>query len=574
MTSTALGSPAGATGSPSALQDPAAPGAPVSGRSPGAPEAGPSRAAAARSGLAAAARRVDDVLHRHRLAVVAAVQLLCAAAVLTASRLWFADQSLRLDESQSMQQTDRSYGSMLHEVAQDVHVPGYHLLLRTWRLAFGGDVETARALSMVFFLASLPVLYLLARRMLRTRWALLAVALFALSPFMNWYGNEARMYTMLVFATLLSQLFFLRVLRRGSAGDWTGYALTAVAGAYTHYFFLFVLVVQGLTLLVVASRQRWRGLGRLAGTAVLVALALLPWLAYFRSLGSASGTRPQLPSPSSVDFTNVYSQFLGGFLPDSANSALVATWPLLMLAALLAVRVSRRPGLELGAMIAAAFGPVLLAFALSHVISPFFLSRYMVAALPAVVLLVVAFVAAMRPRAAAVSAVVVLALTVTATVAEAVRTDVPVKEDYRGAAELIEQKATPQDLVVVSSPFTIWPFEKYYDGDAKVVTLPEWDRVGGIPAFDAATLPDQVDALASGHQRVYLLLSYDQGYEADIADFFQQNYAKVYEQDLTPGLKVVGYRVGYEQLEPVGGLQLTQPLTQVVGPAVVRGGQD
>lgn len=572
MTSTALGSPAGAT-APSGLQAPGAPGAPAPQRPKGATGAGPSRWATARRSTAVAARRVDDVLHRHRLAVVAAVQLLCAVAVLAVSRLWLADQSLRLDESQSMQQTDRSYGAMLKEVAQDVHVPGYHLLLRTWRLAFGGDVETARALSMVFFLACLPVLYLVARRMLRTRWALLAVAVFALSPFMNWYGNEARMYTMLVFATLLSQLFFLRVLRRGSAGDWTGFALTAVAGAYTHYFFLFVLVVQGLAFLVVSSRERWRGLGRMAGTAVLVALALLPWLAYFRAEGSASGTRPQLPSPSSVDFTNVYSQFLGGFLPDSANSALVATWPLLMLAALLVVRVARRPDRELGAVVAAAFGPVLLAFVLSHVISPFFLSRYMIAALPAVVLLVVAFVAAMRPRFAVVSAAVVLALTATATVAEAVRTDVPVKEDYRGAAQLLGEKATPSDLVVVSSPFTIWPFEKYYDGDAKVVTLPGWDRRGGIPAFDAAALPDQVDALASGHQRVYLLLSYDQGYETDIADFFQKNYAKVYEEDLTPGMKIVGYRVGYDQFEPVDGLQLTQPLTQVVGPAVVRGGQ-
>ncbi|MGQ7295944.1 glycosyltransferase family 39 protein [Quadrisphaera sp. KR29] len=572
MTSTALGSPAGAT-APSDPQGRAAPGAHVRERPQGATGPAPSGWASARRSVVVAARRVDDVLHRRRLWVVAAVQLLCALAVLTVSRLWLADQSLRLDESQSMQQTDRSYGAMLKEVAQDVHVPGHHLLLRTWRLAFGGDVETARALSLVFFLASLPVLYLVARRVLRTRWALLAVALFALSPFMNWYGNEARMYTMLVFATLLSQLFLLRVLRRGSAGDWTGFALTAVAGAYTHYFFLFVLVAQGLVFLLVSSRERWRGLGRMAGTAVLVALALLPWLAYFRAEGSASGTRPQLPSPSSVDFTNVYSQFLGGFLPDSANSALVATWPLLMLAALLVVRVARRPDRELWAVVAAAFGPVLLAFVLSHLISPFFLSRYMIAALPAVVLLVVAFVAAMRPRFAVVSAAVVLALTATATVAEAVRTDVPVKEDYRGAAELLSEKAGPSDLVVVSSPFTIWPFEKYYDGDAKVVTLPEWDRRGGIPAFDPAALPDQVDALASGHQRVYLLLSYDQGYEADIADFFQRNYAKVYEEDLTPGMEVVGYRVGYDQLEPVGGLQLTQPLTQVVGPAVVRGGR-
>ncbi|MBF5080295.1 glycosyltransferase family 39 protein [Quadrisphaera sp. INWT6] len=543
------------------------------GERPGAP-AGGARAGAPAGGLPALRRRtrrtwdgVEGFAARHRLAVVAGVQLACAAAVLLLSRLYFAGLSMRLDEAQSLGQTDHRYSEVLVTVAQDVHVPGYHLLLRTWRLLYGTDLETARALSLIFFLASIPLLYLVARRALDTRWSLFAVVVFSLSPFMNWYGNEARMYTMLVLVTLASQHFFLKVLdpaTTGRWGAWAGYAATAVVGAYTHYFFLFVLFAQGAFFLVARlapSGRSWRGVGRMAGTAALVCLALVPWLLYFTASGAASDTRPQLPSPSSVDFSNVYSQFLFGFQSDAANTVLVATWPLLALAGLASVRVGVRMSRATAYLLVAAFGPVLMAFAVSHLITPFFLSRYMIAALPALLVVVAAFLRMLSKRVGVALAAVLLVATVVGTGVQATSAATPVKEDYRGAAELLEAKVTPSDLVVVSSPFTIWPFERYYDGAARVVTLPEWDRrqEGGLPAFDEAALPGQVDELVAGHQRVYLLLSYDQGYEDAVEQYFRGHYQQVYAQEVSPGMQLVGFRTGYSQNSAVEDQQRTAP---------------
>lgn len=541
------------------------------GEQPGAPAAR-GAGAAGPSGRLPALRRsagrtwdgVEAFAARHRLAVVAGVQLACAAAVLALSRLYFAGLSMRLDEAQSLGQTDHRYSEVLVTVAQDVHVPGYHLLLRTWRLLYGTDLETARALSLVFFLAAVPLLYLVARKALDTRWSLFAVVVFSLSPFMNWYGNEARMYTMLVLVTLASQLFFLKVLDPATTGrwlPWAGYAATAVVGAYTHYFFLFVLFAQGAFFLASRVGRSWRGVGRMAATAVLVCLALVPWLLYFTASGAASDTRPQLPSPSSVDFSNVYSQFLFGFQSDAANTMLVATWPLLALAGLASVRVGVRMSRATAYLLVAAFGPVLLAFAVSHLVTPFFLSRYMIAALPALLVVVAAFLRMLSRRVGVVLAAVLLVATVVGTGVQATSSQTPVKEDYRGAADLLEAKVTPSDLVVVSSPFTIWPFERYYDGDARVVTLPEWDRrqEGGLPAFDEAALPAQVDELVAGHQRVYLLLSYDQGYEDAVEQYFRSQYQQVYAQEVSPGVQLVGFRTGYSQNSAVEDQQRTAP---------------
>ena len=122
-------------------------------------------------------RRTGDPL------VVGAVHLLCLGLVLLGARAEFLRNSIRLDEAQSLWQTNHSYGSLLRIIAEDVHVPLYHVLLRTWRLVLGPDIQTARLLSLLFLLAAVPVFYLVARKVLSTPWALFALVVFSCSPF-------------------------------------------------------------------------------------------------------------------------------------------------------------------------------------------------------------------------------------------------------------------------------------------------------------------------------------------------------------------------------------------------------
>ena len=488
-----------------------------------------------------------------RPAAIGAVHLLALGIILLGSRFAFIGKSLRLDEAQSLWQTDHSYGALLDIVAEDVHVPLYHVLLRTWRLVLGPDIQTARQLSLVFLLASVPVFYLVARKLLSTRWALFAVVVFSSSPFLQWYGNEARMYSLLVLVTLVSQYFFLTITAaRKAPAAWVGYALTAVVGVYVHYFFVFVLVTQGLFLLALWRRMPRGTYPRLAAVAVLAVAAYAPWLLRVVASGSAGGTRPSLLTPSSVDYSNVYAQFLFGFQSDAINRFASSTWPLLVLAALVSVRVGSRLQRTTAYLVAAAFVPVLLAFAVSHLVTPFFLSRYMIAALPALILIMVRFLSTLSRPVAGSLAAGLLAVTVAGTVVQAANPDTPTDEDYRSAVRMVEDGARPQDLVVLSSPFTVYPFEYYYDGAARVTTLPVWDRQGPIPEFDVAQLPEDVETFIDGHQYVYLLLSYDQGYEEELFQYFEANFERTASSSPSPGLRLLVYRVGYSEALPAG----------------------
>jgi hypothetical protein len=75
----------------------------------------------------------------------------------------------------------------------------------------------------------------LSRKVLSRPWALFALV-FSCSPFLQWYGNEARMYSMLVLVTLVSQYFFLTLVADDRRSAWIGYAVTAGVGVYVHYF--------------------------------------------------------------------------------------------------------------------------------------------------------------------------------------------------------------------------------------------------------------------------------------------------------------------------------------------------
>jgi mannosyltransferase len=123
----------------------------------------------------------------------------------------FAKTSLRLDEAQSLYQTNRDIGGLFYAVAQDVHVPFYHLLLHFWQLLFGNDIFTARMMSLVFFIGTILVTYYLGSLAFHRRSiGLFAAFLLTISPFMQWYGSEARMYAMLAFFVVLHQVFFIK----------------------------------------------------------------------------------------------------------------------------------------------------------------------------------------------------------------------------------------------------------------------------------------------------------------------------------------------------------------------------
>jgi len=224
-----------------------------------------------------------------RSGIVVTVLLLVTILLALVLRLYRLDsQSLWYDEGFSVYLAGMDIGEITSRTAADIQPPLYYYLLHSWIQLFGDTEWALRALSVLFGVFTVPLIYAVAQMLFRSRLAgLLAALLVAVSPLHVWYGQEVRMYTLLTFLCLLSSYFLLLAI--SAKRDWVipilwaAYTAANVAALYTHYFAFFVLAFQAVYVLTVLAAQRFRPLHLLLGSsasAVATVLLYLPWLPY------------------------------------------------------------------------------------------------------------------------------------------------------------------------------------------------------------------------------------------------------------------------------------------------------
>ena len=222
---------------------------------------------------------MSDRLRRSHLLLMAIILL---AAVLRFYCL--EDQSLWYDEGFSISLAKLPWSGTIAWTAQDVHPPLYYFLLHLWIRLCGDSALAVRAFSALAGIATVPLIYLLGKRILSDDVGLIAALLATLFPPYLYYSREARMYTLLTFLSLLSSYILLcitdRRCKKGKrAALWAVYLLTSLTAAYVHYFALLILAVHAIYFVAWWLREgRPLDFGRqTVAVAVLGALGYLPW---------------------------------------------------------------------------------------------------------------------------------------------------------------------------------------------------------------------------------------------------------------------------------------------------------
>lgn len=158
----------------------------------------------------------------------------------------------------------------------DTQAPLYYLLLTFWAHLFGTSEAALRALSLVASVATVPVLFLLGRRLASPDVGVLAAFAFALAPFQVAFGQYNRPYALLALLAAGATWALVRLVEAPRRRWAAGYAALGALGLYTHYFFVWTLVGHALIVLAVA-RRRPGVLARWLLAQVGIGLALAPW---------------------------------------------------------------------------------------------------------------------------------------------------------------------------------------------------------------------------------------------------------------------------------------------------------
>ncbi|MFQ5811978.1 MAG: glycosyltransferase family 39 protein [Anaerolineae bacterium] len=411
----------------------------------------------------------------------------------------------------------------------ETNPPLYHFLLYFWVKLTGSSVFALRFLSLVLGVLTVPLVYRLARLAFGELVSLLAALLCAISPFLVYYSQEARMYALATFSTTLSMFLLARIVsgERGPSRPrrfpsknlrglkWTAYLLATAAAIFTHYYALFVVVAQNAVLMTLWRRDRGK-LRRWSAVQSALALSYLPWVLAQRGFlgGKASARFDELTLPGLISIVKrSLIAFSVGTTVEMLGDYLTLAFLLLVALGLAAAFRSRADGNRWQPWLLLAWLVIPLISAwLVNPIMPFFQERYLLVAAPAFIILVARGLGWMGDRWP--WALVLGLLLVVSASSFSLHgwffDDAYTKGEYELMMDYVRDHAQQGDLLLLNNPLQDALFDYYRPPGVHYRLLSRHDLRTEQRAHQA------LDALTEGYSRVWLVMfGYAEQYDPD-----------------------------------------------------------
>ena len=424
-------------------------------------------------------------------------------------------QSFWLDELVTVSLLRLDFDAMLEAIPESEATPYlYYVLAWPWARIFGFGEVGLRSLSALVGTAVIPIAYGAGAMLVSRRTGLIAAALVSAHPFLVWYAQEARSYSLVAFLTACSLLFVGRALRAPSNLALAGWAVSTSLAISTHYFAVFLVVPEALWLLARSPLRRPLTIASLLPAAVL--LLHVPLLDRQRGAGAAVSETSLVHRLAGIPKDLVVGYSFPAEILGSALAAALVLVGLVLLMTRSGAEVRRRALVPGGVAAFAVTAPAVLAL----VGADYVVARNTLLAVVPATICVAAGYAANRLGIAAAGALCALSLAIVLAVSLDQRYG---RTDWRGAAERL---ATPSaERAIVVTPFisrSLWA--PYLPGlDEPQVEAPEVQEIaviglateGGFsggavepPDVDAPTPPTGFELVEDEHTATYTLFLY------------------------------------------------------------------
>ena len=371
-------------------------------------------------------------------------------------------QSLWRDEVDAIRFATRAWDDVLRIfVVPGQNGPLYFLALRPWLYLAGQSEYALRFFSVFFGTLAVPLVFRVARRLFPSlpSLALLAAILTATSPYLVWYGQEGKMYSLVLALVLLSMDRYLAALESGGWQRWLLYIAFTGAAIYAHLLAALMIPVYIIAFLLVGGetrKARWKAWLASTGVLVLPYVPLLRW------------QLPLVLSPADTGYQFVpLHDMLVSLLTNYSLGPISGTlrWAafffvVLLLAAGWLWRDHRSRLSSLGILAGWLCIPVLSLFLLT-LVRPMYTARYLIFVLPAYLLLLAAGVVAIARRSRLLAGLLLAALLVLNFLGLWRQSQTPIKADLRSATEYVTSRQTPSDLLLFQIPYGRHSFDYY-----------------------------------------------------------------------------------------------------------------
>ena len=382
----------------------------------------------------------------------------------------------------------------------------YYLLLRVW-LHLGSSQGFIRSLSVIFALATIPVLYYLGARLFDSRTGLFAAALLTVNAYHIRYSQEARSYSLMVLLCTLSCFYFLEYLQEPSPKNRIVYVVFSALAVYAHFYSLLLIVSHWLSLRFLTQEDIPAGLDKAWKQ---IGIAVAPILLFVATTGAGPLRWIPRPGPRELwEFASLLTGSGGAWLVVAYTSAIGV-----VLSSTLMQPWNHRLPWEVWRYRFLAvwlFFPPLFVVILSQA-KPLFLPRYFIFCLPALLLLAAVAISKIRPVwLALLPLFLFVALSLRGTRSYYQQDFDSERDDWRSASRYILANERTGDAMLFHVPMGRMPYEYYHSlssGPAPQVLYPY--HGSQITFLDFVEKPDytKIAQALPQYPRVWLVISH------------------------------------------------------------------
>ena len=391
--------------------------------------------------------------------------------------------SLWLDEASTYTFASMSLPGIWRATMAGEFNPPLFYWIEHFMMSFGNNEVILRFVPALVGVLTIPLLYFVGKEFVDRNVGIIAAAACTFSPFLLYYSQEARAYSMALFFVAFAMIFFLRALKTNETTHWVLFGILSALAFWSHFYTMVVigaLVLYALIVKIPDFRKDIRAFKPLVLAGVVFTVICLPLVAITIQLFSKRESGgPTFGIQGIGIIIETFSQ-LSGF------SAIVMYLFLILFVVgiVQAFLLDRNKGLFLVAL-------TVLPFAISWFLSykiPM-VPRYLIVLAP---VYFIGIALAYKPVVRMISnrgvvygfiALMVL-LSVTTPFFASYYTQYS-KEDWRGFSGQIHRLIHPGDLIITVPGYISQPFNYYYSNSS--------DQVFEYGAYTAADL----DAIAS-----------------------------------------------------------------------------
>lgn len=358
--------------------------------------------------------------------------------------------------------------------------PFYFLLLRYWMKLFGLSEFASRFLSVIFSIGAIYLLYKTGTILFNKRIGLISSLIISLSPFHLFYAQEVRNYALFAFLSLLSMLSFLKMAKKefnASNKSYVYYAITTILLLYTHLWGALVVFAQNFFFLLqkVQQKKRW------IITQVIILLIFLIWIIPFtiyflgerEYLVACLDWVPKMHFSSLIDTFKTFSYGgtnYGGYAyyinPKKIGLSPTLLYILGILFILGAIPPQKGDYNRTSFLLIWLFIPISILSALSLILFPMFVIRYIIPASPAYYILVAKGIDKIRSRLCQIGMILTIAFFTFPSLSFYYENDVKIR--WNEIVGYIEENKRDGDIIVIgrSDQVTLLDYIRIKDKDS------------------------------------------------------------------------------------------------------------